>query len=325
MEKNSRSKIGPLRHILCILFFAAAVAAALGAVASSRAVNRPNSPAQIAALRKIAPWVTQHTAGGKQAEFMIVLADQADLSGAEALSTKSEKGRFVRDVLWNKSQTTQGPILQWLRERGIEHRSFYIVNAVLVKGSQEIAEMLAARPDVARVEGNPQIQNSLPQPGPALEEPSQPSAPATVEPGIAYTNAPSVWAEGFTGQNIVVGSADTGVRWTHNALKPHYRGWDGVTADHDFNWHDSIHTGGGICGPNSPCLAMISSTAATPRAQRSAPMAVRTRSGWRLAQSGLPAVTWTRASVRQPDTSSAWSFSWRLTRWAAPRMKATRR
>ena len=67
-----------------------------------------------------------------------------------------------------KARRRRGPILQWLRERGIEHRSFYIVNAVLVKGSQEIAETLAARPDVARVEGNPQIQNSLPQPGPAV-------------------------------------------------------------------------------------------------------------------------------------------------------------
>jgi serine protease AprX len=252
METHNHSKVGPLRRIIGFLFLAAAVAVALGAITSSRAVNQASSPERAAALRKIAPWVTQHTAGGKQAEFMIVLADQADLSGAAALSTKSEKGRLVRDALWNKSQTTQGPVLQWLRERGIEHRSFYIVNAVLVKGSQEVAETLAARPDVARVEGNPQIQNSLPQPGPALEEPSQPNAPATIEPGIAYTNAPSVWAEGFTGQNIVVGSADTGVRWTHNALKPHYRGWDGVTADHDFNWHDSIHTGGGICGPNSP-------------------------------------------------------------------------
>ena len=53
--------------------------------------------------------------------------------------------------------------------------------------------------------------------------------PATIEPGINYTHAPQVWALGFTGQNIVVASADTGVRWTHNALKPHYRGWDGVT------------------------------------------------------------------------------------------------
>ena len=159
MEKHSHSKVGPLRRIIGLLFLAAAVAAVLGAVASLRAVNQPSSPEQAAALRKIAPWVTQHTAGGKQAEFMVVLADQADLSRSRgAQPTKSEKGRFVHDALWNKSQTTQGPILQWLRERGIEHRSFYIVNAVLVKGSREIAETLAARPDVARVEGNPQIQ-----------------------------------------------------------------------------------------------------------------------------------------------------------------------
>ena len=114
-------------------------------------------------------------------------------------------------------------------------------------------QALALRSDVSRVEGNPQIKNSLPQPGPAVEAPMQPVAPATIEPGIVYTNAPSVWAEGFTGQNIVIASADTGVRWTHNALKPHYRGWDGVTANHDFNWHDSIHDSvGNPCGNNSP-------------------------------------------------------------------------
>src|SRR5712691_7078662 len=89
-------------------------------------------------------------------------ADQGDLSQAATLSTKTEKERFVYDTLWNKSQTTQCPILQWLRERGIEHRSFYIINAILVKGSREIAETLAARPDVARVDGNPPIKNSLP-------------------------------------------------------------------------------------------------------------------------------------------------------------------
>jgi serine protease AprX len=64
-----------------------------------------------------------------------------------------------------------------------------------------------------------------------------------------------VWALGFTGQGIVVAGADTGIRWTHTALRPHYRGWDGSTADHDYNWHDSIHSGGGVCGPDSlqPC------------------------------------------------------------------------
>ena len=113
---------------------------------------------------KIAPWVIEHTANGQKAEFFVVLADQADLSGAINLATKAEKGRYVYEELRNKSQATQGPVLQWLRERGIEHRSFYIVNAILVKGSREIAEALAARPDVARIEGNPHIQNILPEP-----------------------------------------------------------------------------------------------------------------------------------------------------------------
>ena len=120
-------------------------------------------------------------------------------------------------------------------------------------GSREIAEALAARQDVARVEGNPHIKNSLPQPGAAADAPSQPGAPATIEPGIVYTHAPDVWALGFNGQNIVVASADTGQRWTHNALKPHYRGWNGVVADHNYNWHDSIHDSvGNPCGNDSP-------------------------------------------------------------------------
>src|SRR6184192_3583052 len=245
----------PLRRIFCSLFFVAAVAAAIGAIASPRVANQQGAAVSSppSAAQKIAPWVTEHTANGQQAEFLVVLADQADLSPAAALQTKAEKGRFVHDALWNKAQTTQAPILQWLRERGVEYQSFYIVNGILVKGSQEIAETLAARPDVARIEGNPVIHNSLPQPGPVTQAPVQPGAPVTIEPGITYTHAPQVWALGFTGQNVVVASADTGQRWTHDALKPHYRGWNGVVADHDYNWHDSIHDSiSNPCGNDSP-------------------------------------------------------------------------
>src|SRR6266699_3907367 len=240
----------PLRRIFCSLFFVAAAAAAIGAVASSRTSGQGGSPNQSVAAQKIAPWVTEHTANGQQAEFFVMLADHADLSGANSLPTKAEKARYVYNTLLDKAQTTQEPILQWLRDRAIEHQSFYIVNAILVKGNRQIVETLAARSDVARVEGNPLIHNDLPQPGGIEKAPSQ---PATIEPGIAYTHAPQVWALGFTGQGIVVASADTGVRWTHNALKPHYRGWDGMNADHDYNWHDSIHdSSGNPCGNDSP-------------------------------------------------------------------------
>ncbi|MGH7939005.1 MAG: S8 family serine peptidase, partial [Bryobacteraceae bacterium] len=195
--------------------------------------------------------MTAHTTNGRQAEFIVVLRDQADLRGATALKTKRAKGRFVRDALWNKKQATQGPVLRWLSDHHLEHRSFYIVNAVWVKGRAEDALALAERPDIARVEGNPEIRN-YPNPLPAIPAPQQRNEPDTVEQGIAYTHAPDVWALGFTGQGIVIGDGDTGFRWTHNAIKPHYRGWNGVTADHDYNWHDAVHSGGGICGPDSP-------------------------------------------------------------------------
>jgi serine protease AprX len=258
---NRASESSRLRIVFCSVLFIAATIAVVGAIGSLRATGQHvESPSQGYGVPrdnvfhlKIAPWVIEHTANGQQAEFFVVLADQADLRPAATLATKAEKGRYVFDALHKKSQVTQEPLLRWLRERAIEHRSFYIVNAILVKGSGEIAEALAARPDVARVEGNPHVQNVLPQPDGVVEASSQPQTPATIEPGIAYTHAPDVWALGFRGQGITVAGADTGIRWTHNALKPHYRGWDGVTADHNYNWHDAIHDSvGNPCGNNSP-------------------------------------------------------------------------
>ena len=303
------------RRVFSSLLLLAAFVAILGAIVSSRqpAVAAPGGGTGPFQSGKIAPWVMEHTANGQQAEFFVVLADQADLGPAAALQTKAEKGRFVYSTLLNKAQTTQGPILQWLRERGLEHQSFYIVNGILVKGTRQVAEALAARPDVARIEGNPHIQNHFPQPEAVDEAPPHLQRPATIEPGINYTHAPQVWALGFTGQNIVVASADTGVRWTHNALKPHYRGWDGHNADHDYNWHDSIHDSvGNPCGNDSPFpVRRQRLTARTPRERWSATTARVTRSGWRPAQSGLVAVTWTRATARRPGTSSAWNGSLR--------------
>jgi serine protease AprX len=196
---------------------------------------------------KIAPWVLERTSDGKQAEFLVVLADQADLSGAASLRTKEEKGRFVYETLWNLAQQTQKPLLGWLTDRQIEHRPYYIVNMIWVKGDLDVALNLAARPDVARIEGNPEIRNFPEQ---LAEEAGPIQEPSAVELGIINTRAPQVWALGITGQGVVVGGADTGYRWDHNAIKGKYRGWNGTTAN-----HDSIHAGGGSCGPNAsaPC------------------------------------------------------------------------
>src|SRR5882672_7307020 len=149
LPTTSTFKPSRWRRVFSSLLLLATFVAIIGAIASSRqpAVAAPSGGTGPFQSSKIAPWVMEHTAKGQQAEFFVVLADQADLTAAANLQTKAEKGRFVFQTLFNKAQTTQGPILQWVRERGLEHRSFYIVNGILVKGTREVAEGLAARRD----------------------------------------------------------------------------------------------------------------------------------------------------------------------------------
>jgi subtilisin family serine protease len=77
---------------------------------------------------------------------------------------------------------------------------------------------------------------------------------SAIEASLELVHAPAVWDLGFTGQGIVVGMADTGMDWEHPALKTRYRGFDGTTASHSYNWHDSIHdaAAGNPCGSNAP-------------------------------------------------------------------------
>jgi subtilisin family serine protease len=80
-----------------------------------------------------------------------------------------------------------------------------------------------------------------------------------LEWNIALIGADQIWEKyGVRGAGAVVGINDTGVMWTHEALKNQYRGWNGVAADHTYSWHDSIHSnthGSNPCGANAtaPC------------------------------------------------------------------------
>jgi len=231
-----------------ILFLAALAASIIPA--GSNALGAGNS-----AREKIDPWVLERAIGDQPAEFIVVLTEQADLSPAALLTDKVAKARFVRDALYAKAQASQAPLLASLRAQGVAYRPFYIVNAVLVTGTLAVAEAVAGRSDVARIDGNPELPSLQPVEL-TLEEIEAAArsalAPQAIELGVSAIRAPEVWALGATGQGIVIGGADTGVKWNHPALIEKYRGWNGTSADHDYNWHDSVHSGGGVCGPDSP-------------------------------------------------------------------------
>lgn len=217
--------------------FFAVILVVLGVAVLTAVVLTTLSPTSGAASNpKIATRVLSETARGNATEALIVLSEQADLKAAGSLSTKDAKGRFVVSSLREVASRTQAPIIALLEKRGIPYQSFWIVNMIQVSGNRALMEELAARADVKQIDANPHVRTNLPTPT-ALDA----FAPDTTKPewNVIKVKAPRVWALGFKGEGRVVAGADTGVQWDHPALKAHYRGWNGTTANHDFNWHDA--------------------------------------------------------------------------------------
>jgi len=191
----------------------------------------------------------------EEVEYLIFLTRQANLEKAKTLPTKLEKGRYVLKELKDTAKENQAQIIEYLAENNIEHRPFWIANMIWARSTQDELVQIAKRNEVSRVFANKKFDLHLPKPSPEINPGEQKLAPGAVEWNISLVNAPRVWDAGYTGQGVVVGGQDTGYDWDHPALINKYRGWDSSSADHNYNWHDAIHSGGGICGPNStePC------------------------------------------------------------------------
>jgi serine protease AprX len=186
---------------------------------------------------KIAPRVLQDTADGRAARFLVVLGSSADVSGAAALTSKADKGRFVFETLTAHASRTQAPIRRLLDRMGVSYRSHWAVNMLAVTGTRAVVDAMAARADVSLIEANLRVKSAILPKVKAIPA-AGPASPGTIEWNVSKIRAPDVWEMGFTGQGIVLGNIDTGQQWNHPALKNHYRGWDGAVADHNYNWLD---------------------------------------------------------------------------------------
>jgi serine protease AprX len=203
---------------------------------------------------KVDPSVIQDISENGSASVLVVMQRQADVSAAYNITDHDERGWFVYNTLRAHAESTQADIRSDLAASGVRFRPFWIVNMLEVDADADLIADLAERPDVARIDSNSAVR--------WIEEPriadlmfENVFSPEAIEWGVTNVNAPAVWAMGFTGQGIVVGDLDTGVRWSHTAIRSKYRGWDGTAADHNYNWWDAVHSGGGTCGANTtaPC------------------------------------------------------------------------
>ena len=172
-----------------------------------------------------------------EVEFLILLSSQADVSDAKFLSGKASKGAFVYETLQAVAAQTQAPVVELLEAAGATYQSFYIVNAVHAKGDLALLEQVASLNIVSEIQSNPSSYMDRP----AMNATDSGAPRNALEWGVERINANDVWDMGYSGQGVVVAGEDTGYDWEHPTIKSKYRGWNGSTADHNYNWHDAIH------------------------------------------------------------------------------------
>jgi subtilisin family serine protease/N-acetylneuraminic acid mutarotase len=183
---------------------------------------------------------------GSMSRFVVEFASRADLIPAWRISDHGDRGAFVVSRLKDTAREAQQRARDLvLGTKGASFEASWLRNSMLVKGGAALAERLALLPGVKAV----RAERTFPLVKPVKQRLNVEPNVGNPEWGITQIGADEVWADGITGQGVVIGNIDTGVDYLHEALVDHYRGnLGGGTFDHNYNWWDPTD----ICG-DEPC------------------------------------------------------------------------
>ncbi|KAF0694284.1 Aste57867_14832 [Aphanomyces stellatus] len=183
-------------------------------------------------------------------------------SGLSTAKTKIQvdrrcsRSQTVCDALQTHATKSQSCVAKLLDGEAFAHvhrQSFWIANVMLIKGApRALVSALATCVAVSRITLEPTFTLQVLASSTTLLQ----DASTAPQWGVSKIGAPTVWSSGLQGQGVVVGSIDTGVLYTHDALAGKWRashGWfdpQGQTLlPSDSNGHGT-HVMGTILGAN---------------------------------------------------------------------------
>lgn len=171
-------------------------------------------------------------------DIIVVLKKQVDISLASSFSKKEDKALYVFNATNNIAAESQQALIDFFNEKNIRFQSFHVINAIKVfNADDDLIEELMSFDEVDYVQDDSPVKLEH-------DDREYPSFGQTrdVEWGLEKIGVDKVWEEwGVKGAGVIVAGQDTGYDWTHPALKDKYKGWNGMTADHNYHWHDAIH------------------------------------------------------------------------------------
>lgn len=205
---------------------------------------------------KIDPQIIESFKSKQEVEYLVIMKGKAAVRNKFTFATKEAKGAYVVQTLQHFANVSQADIKQFLNEKQVQFKPFWVINAVKVKSNKTVVFQLANRNDVEKIIAD--------NPYKVLQEPisdrsygSGTTRNAEPEWGIKTIKADSVWLAGITGNGVVIAGQDTGYDWDVSPIKNKYRGFiDENNVDHNYNWYDAIHEKQAINYPDSipnPC------------------------------------------------------------------------
>ena len=162
-------------------------------------------------------------------------------------------------TLKDHADETQSKFLSSLEKRSsfksVDIRQLWVTNQVIIRNaSEEVIRLLQDSSEISSAEAD----RIIPLLTPAFSKQYDTSCNSTSSDdtpwGISRIEASKVWMDGFRGQGVVVSNVDSGVQYTHEALRENYRteyGWydpyDKTTMPNDQRGHGT-HTMGTLVG-----------------------------------------------------------------------------
>lgn len=196
-------------------------------------------------------------------EVIVLMKDQYNRTElcrkAEFIPTRTARRDYVVKELKAFTDASQYDLMLTLNEleqQGLVTKvhSLWSANALYFTASEKVIQTLAERPDIENISPVKQYQ-WIPEEGPAIVT----DALREVTPNITQVNADQVWAQGNTGQGVVIAVVDSGVNYNHLDLADHlwdggeafpYHGYDIVNDDDDpmDDKGHGTHCAGTVCG-----------------------------------------------------------------------------
>ncbi|NMD31254.1 MAG: hypothetical protein GYA80_06020, partial [Chloroflexi bacterium] len=173
-------------------------------------------------LDKVEPAVLNTISAKGASDYVVEMAEKADLSAAYEIKDWNERGWFVYNTLKETAARTQQPVIEILKAGGVSYQSFFAGNEIAVTGGDlNSLSAIAALPGVSHIR-YPRTATIEPMTFKAADV-AVPE-PEAFDWGITDTHAPDFWSTfGFQGDGIVVANIDTGVQWDHPALDQSFK------------------------------------------------------------------------------------------------------